>query len=177
MINHLLDLNFAKTPADEYPSVSRLVQMFDLQFKWVVSIGFALRSDVKYPADLSTYGNCEAERRFWWIVKKYPKISALMANHKLIHDLYGPNTTWFIRKNLTYVSPKVTGDGFLAIGDSVGFTNPLYSPGINANMGTSVAAAELTGAYLNASLRWVTSSFEHSWKVPPCFKSSQQWYC
>lgn len=36
----------------------------------------------------------------------------------------------------------------MAIGDAVGFTNPLFSPGINVNIGTSVFAAELTQHYM-----------------------------
>lgn len=151
MINYLLDLNEAKTPGDEYPSTAELVRKFDLKFRWVVSIGFALRSDVVYPADLGKFGSCEAERKFNWIVNKYTKVSQLMSKHKLIHDLYGPGTTWYTRKNLTYSCPQVTGKGWAAIGDATGFTNPLYSPGINANMATSIYAAEMTHEYLNAN--------------------------
>lgn len=92
MINHLLDLNAAKTPADQFPSVAELVEKFQLKFRWVVSIGFALRTDVVYPTDLP--GRCEAEQKFNWIVAKYPKITALMKCHSLIEDLYGPGTTW-----------------------------------------------------------------------------------
>lgn len=150
MINHLLDLNEKKTPGDEFPSAYKLAEMFDLKFRWVVSIGFALRSDVVYPEDLSSYGSCEAERKFTWIVSRYSKMQNLMDQHVLIKDLYGPKSTWFIRKNLTYQSPKVSGKGWIAIGDAVGFTNPLYSPGINASMGTSIYAAELTSSYISS---------------------------
>ena len=38
----------------------------------------------------------------------------------------------------------------MAIGDATGFTNPLYSPGINANMATSIYAAEMTKEYLGS---------------------------
>ena len=146
MLDHLLDLGERGTSADEYPTVNQLVKMFDLKHRWVVSIGFALRSDVVYPEDLP--GSCEAERKFNWMVSRYPKMEALMQKHTLIPDLYGPGTTWFVRKNLAYQSTHVTGAGWLAIGDAVGFTNPLYSPGINANMATSIRAAELTIPYL-----------------------------
>jgi len=149
MINHLLDLNQAKTPADQYPSTNDLIKKFDLKFRWVVSIGFALRSDVAFPADLQEYGSCEAERKFNWIVKRYTKITQLMNKHTLIQDLYGPSTTWYVRKNLTYNCPRVTGNGWAAVGDATGFTNPLYSPGINANMATSIFAADITHEYLN----------------------------
>ncbi|PQE12730.1 hypothetical protein CJF30_00002624 [Rutstroemia sp. NJR-2017a BBW] len=149
MINHLLDLNAAKTPGDLYPSVDELVKTFNLKFRWVVSIGFALRSDVQYPADLSTFGRSEAEQKFNWIVSRYEKVGSLMEKHNLIEDLYGPGTTWFARKNLAFRSPRVTGKNWMAIGDATGFTNPLYSPGINANMSTSIYAAEMTKAYLS----------------------------
>lgn len=150
MINHLLDLNDRKTPGDQFPSCHELAKKFGLEFKWVVSIGFALRTDVVYPEDMSSYGKGEAERKFNWIVNRYPKMKGLMDQHVLIENLYGPGTTWFIRKHLAYQSPKVSGPGWVAIGDAVGFTNPLFSPGINANMGTSVFAAELTRPYLAA---------------------------
>jgi hypothetical protein len=148
MINHLLDLNEKNTPSDAYPSTNELVKMFDLKFRWVVSIGYALRDDVVYPENLASYGAGEAERKFNWITSRYPRMQAVMDRHVLIPNLY--STTWFIRKSLTYQSPVVAGTGWAAIGDSTAFTNPLYSPGINANMGTSISLAERTPAYLSA---------------------------
>ncbi|KAF7879492.1 hypothetical protein EAF04_000688 [Stromatinia cepivora] len=150
MINHLLDLNAAKAPADSYPSVPELIERFQVKFRWIVSIGFALRSDVVYPENISSYGNNEAEQKFNWIVSRYQKVSQLMEKHKLIENLYGPGTTWFVRKNIAFRAPRVTGKNWLAIGDATGFTNPLYSPGINTNMSTSIYAAEMTKKYLSA---------------------------
>lgn len=95
-----------------------------------------------------------------------------MKHHVLIEDLYGPKTTWFVRKSLTYQSPVVAGTGWAAIGDATGFTNPLYSPGINCNMGTSVFLAEKTAAYLAAkeesSRQAILSEYTHfcSARVP-----------
>lgn len=148
MINYLLDLNAANTAADDYPSTAELVAKFDLKFRWVVSIGFALRSDVIYPSDIFRYGSCEAERKFNWVVSKYGKVSEFMSKFSLIENLYGPGTTWYIRKNLAFRSPRVSGPNWMAIGDATGFTNPLYSPGINANMGTSIFVAEGVQNYL-----------------------------
>ncbi|RAL60761.1 hypothetical protein DID88_009866 [Monilinia fructigena] len=149
MINHLLDLNAAKVPADSYPSVPELINRFQVKFRWVFSIGFALRSDVVYPEDISSYGSNEVEQKFNWIVSRYQKVSELMQKHKLIQDLYGSGTTWFVRKGLAFRAPRVTGKDWLAIGDATSFTNPLYSPGINANMSTSIYAAEMTNDYLS----------------------------
>jgi flavin-dependent dehydrogenase len=150
MVNYLLDLNAANTPADSYPSARELAAKFGCKYRWVVSIGYALRSDVMYPANLDCFGTCEAERKFRWVTSRYPDMQALMDRHILIPDLYGPKTTWFVRKGLTFSSPVVAGAGWAAIGDATGFTNPLFSPGINCNMATSVFLAEKTPAYLSA---------------------------
>ncbi|KAJ4390724.1 hypothetical protein N0V93_004322 [Gnomoniopsis smithogilvyi] len=150
MINYLLDLNSQDTHPDDYPSALQLALMFDLKFRWVVSIGYALRNDVVYPDSLSDFGSCEAERKFNWITSRYQRMQALMDQHILIKDLYGPKTTWFIRKALSYESTIVGGPRWAAIGDASGFTNPLYSPGINCNMATSVFLAESTNEYLTS---------------------------
>ncbi|OAG02026.1 uncharacterized protein CC84DRAFT_1167176 [Paraphaeosphaeria sporulosa] len=156
MINHLLDLNQVNTPSDSYPSMEELARMFNCKVRWVTSIGYALRSDVVYPPTeaLAKFGACEAERKFNWITAKYPRMQAYMDRHRLVRDLYGENSTWFIRKQLTYSTPIVSGIAnnteddtdmaWAAIGDAAGFTNPLYSPGINCNMATSVFLAEKT---------------------------------
>ena len=144
MISYLLDLAEAGVPGDQIPSSEELAKMFDCKFQWTTSIGFAVRNDVKYPEDMSKYGTKEAERKFNYFVEKYDLIKQFMGNFKLIENLYGPGTTWFIRKSLTYQSPVVSGPGWLAIGDACGFTNPLHSPGITAAMSTSTYAAELT---------------------------------
>lgn len=149
MLNYLLDLNTANTPADAYPSTEELVKTFDLKFCWVVSMGFALRSDVVYPSDIISYGSCEAEQKFNWVVSKYAKVTEFMSKFTLIDNLYGPGTTWYTRKNLTFRSPRVTGQNWMAVGDATGFTNPLYSPGINANMATSIFVAEHLKGYLS----------------------------
>jgi len=159
MINFLLDLNANNTHPDDYPSTAELAQTFHLTFRWVVSIGYALRSDVVYPPDLATYGSCEAQRKFTWITSRYKRMQTLLSQHTLITDLYGPKTTWHIRKTLTYDSPVVTGPSWAAIGDAAGFTNPLYSPGINCNMATSVYLAEMTPRYLTGQCQSVMDEY------------------
>lgn len=77
MINYLLDLNAAETPSDLYPSSLELARMFALKFRWVTSIGYALRSDVVYPDDIATYGTSEAESKFNWITSRYPRMQEL----------------------------------------------------------------------------------------------------
>ncbi|KAI4182039.1 MAG: hypothetical protein L6R41_006246 [Letrouitia leprolyta] len=143
MLSYLLDCAEARTPNDEMPSSEELAEIFGLKFRWVTSIGMATRNDVKYPEDMSKYGTKEAERKFYYFVEKYDLIKEFMKSFELIEDLYGPNTTWIVRKSLTYQSPVVSGAGWVAIGDACGFTNPYLSPGITAAMATSVYSAEL----------------------------------
>lgn len=146
MMNFLIDHAEAGTPGDEIPSMYELAEMFGCKVQWVWSIGYAIRDDVHYPERdvLDTFGSSEAERKFNWITSKYVKLQQFMSNFDLIHDLYGPGSTWTIRKTLTFASDIVSGDGWAAVGDAVGFTNPLHSPGISATMGSTGLAAELT---------------------------------
>lgn len=144
MLSYLLDCAEKGLEGDQIPSTDELANMFGLTYRWVTSIGVSSRDDVQYPEDMTEYGSTEAERKFNYFVRKYSVISDVMTNFELIENLYGPGTTWFVRKKLTYQSPVVSGPGWLAIGDACGFTNPLFSPGITANMSTSTYAAELT---------------------------------
>lgn len=50
--------------------------MFGLTYKHIWSIGYAVRSDTTWPADLTPYGSNEAERRFNFITQKSVKNSS-----------------------------------------------------------------------------------------------------
>lgn len=52
--------------------------MFGLTYKYIWSIGYAVRSDTTWPADLTPYGSNEAERRFNFITQKSVKILHIM---------------------------------------------------------------------------------------------------
>lgn len=111
MVTYLLDCAEAGIRGDQIPSSEELAEMFDLKFQWVTSIGMAVRNDVKYPEDMSAYGTKEAERKFNYFVAKYQFLQEFMQSFQLIENYYGPGTTWFIRKTLSYQSPVVSGPG------------------------------------------------------------------
>lgn len=115
---HHFHVDAAKTPADKYPSTAELITKFDLRFRWVVSIGFALRSDVVYPSNILEFGSCEAEQKFNWVVSKYAKVTEFMSKFTLIENLYGLGTTWYTCKNLAFRAPRVSGPNWMAIGDA-----------------------------------------------------------
>ena len=146
MMNYLIDESEKGTPGDQLPSMYELADMFDCKVQWVWSLGYAIRDDIVYPdrEEMAKFGKSEAERTFNYITSKYVKLQEFMSNFELIEELYGPGSTWVIRKGLTFQSNVVSGDGWAAIGDAVGFTNPLHSPGISATMGSTTLCAELT---------------------------------
>ncbi|MGI8431793.1 MAG: NAD(P)/FAD-dependent oxidoreductase [Chthoniobacterales bacterium] len=49
------------------------------------------------------------------------------------------------RKNLSYYSTTLAGDGFVLVGDAAAFIDPFYSPGMDWIAFTSYSAAELIG--------------------------------
>ncbi|KAE9389950.1 hypothetical protein BT96DRAFT_946480 [Gymnopus androsaceus JB14] len=81
---------------------------------------------------------------------KYKKLGDVMRHFALLHDYHGPGTSWYIRKQLSYQSEVISGPGWVTVGDGIGFTNPLLSPGINAGMASTTFAAKLTLASLES---------------------------
>ena len=77
--------------------------MFGCKVRWIYSIGYAVRNDVKYP-DITAFGNNEAERRFNYFTNKYSKIQDFMSHFTLIENQYGTGSTWvcsFVAKRQT----------------------------------------------------------------------------
>lgn len=50
------------------------------------------------------------------------------------------------RRNLSYYSSTMAGDGFILVGDAAGFLDPIYSPGMDWIAFTSTSAVELVAA-------------------------------
>ena len=50
------------------------------------------------------------------------------------------------RRNLSYFSTTLAGDGFVLVGDAAGFLDPFYSPGMDWISFTATSAAELISA-------------------------------
>ncbi len=104
-----------------------------------------MRDDYIFPPDLDSYGATESERKFHYFQRKYPTLNGLMRDvDELLPGYYGGRTYLRSARSMTYRSPVVAGNGWFAIGNSAGFTNPLISPGINAGIGTAYLAARLT---------------------------------
>ncbi|KAF8190334.1 hypothetical protein K438DRAFT_1971211 [Mycena galopus ATCC 62051] len=150
LVSHVIASGAAGIPEDEILCTRELSETFACPNEFITSIGWAVRNDFELPADLSAYGAGEAEQKFNFFKMRYPTLETLLTNnYELLPDYYGEKT-YFVRKGLAYRSPVVAGDGWFAIGNSAGFTNPLISPGINIGIAGAWRAANLTAKVLDA---------------------------
>ncbi|KAJ7903171.1 hypothetical protein B0H13DRAFT_1882233 [Mycena leptocephala] len=168
----------AGVPADELPSTCILSETFACPYERITSIGWAVRDDFKLPADLSAYGPGEAEQKFNFFKSRYPTIETLLNDsYELLPGYYG-GRTYFVKKGLSYRSPVAAGEGWLAIGNSAGFTNPLISPGINAGVAGAWRAANLTAearAAMTAAAK-DHQTFMHDFALPRLYNMNRLWY-
>ncbi|KAJ7706996.1 hypothetical protein B0H14DRAFT_3644144 [Mycena olivaceomarginata] len=144
----------------------------------------AVRNDFKLPADLSAHGAGEAEFNFFR--KRYPAIDTLLSDSFELLPGYYDGRTYFVRKGLAYRSPVVAGEGWLAIGNSASFTNPLISPRINVGLGGAWRAANLTAEVFAAPVheaRTVMAAaaeshqeFLHDFMLPRLNNMNRMWY-
>ncbi len=154
LLAYIIDSASEGVSADEIPCTQELSNAFDCPYEFITSIGWAVRNDFKtFGENLNEHDASEGERKFNYIKRKYPALQRLMdGSYELLPKYYGAQT-YFVRKAMAYRSPIVAGDGWLAIGNSAGFTNPLISPEINAGIGGAFYAATLTDNILAAPLR------------------------
>ncbi|KAL8932859.1 MAG: hypothetical protein Q9211_006087 [Gyalolechia sp. 1 TL-2023] len=187
LLEFMVENASGQVPADEIPSTQDLSAVFECPFEFITSIGWAVRNDFRtFPENLDEYGAGEGERKFNFIKRKYPALERLMdGSYELLPKYYGAQT-YFVRKTLAYRSPVVAGDGWLAIGNSGGFTNPLISPGINAGIGGAVIAAHLTESIFAARPNEKKAVMQrcarlhqvhlHDFRIPKLHLMNRYWY-
>lgn len=142
MLLHVIELGVKHTPADEIPPTKELSSMFGCPYEFINSVGWAIRDDA--PVHLEPGVVATGETMFRYYQKKYPVLDQVMENRYTLLERYYENRTYFTLKKMSFKSSVVAGRGWMAIGNAVGFTNPLFSPGINAGIGTVMEAAELS---------------------------------
>ncbi len=140
MIDYLLDQHEAGVPEDKLPCVTQLAERFGCAYKVVMSIGITVRTDADEAIGRDVVER-DAEARFNYWRTKYRILNETMSHFDL--EEYA-GRTFFVRKRLAYRVPQVTGRGWLAIGNASGFTNPIYSPGMNVGVLQSFKASEVT---------------------------------
>ncbi|KFZ03413.1 hypothetical protein V502_10972 [Pseudogymnoascus sp. VKM F-4520 (FW-2644)] len=186
LISYVIDNAKRNVAACDIPSTKVLSEMFDCPYEFITSIGWAVRNDHKFPDNLEEYGATESERKFTYFKRKYPTLERLMDNSYAILPNYYGKKTYFVRKSMAFQSPVVAGEGWLAIGNSAGFTNPLISPGINAGIGGAFYAAMLTQEIFaapeessRAVMKKSASAFQayhHDFMMPRLNQMNRYWY-
>jgi hypothetical protein len=182
LIAYLIDNAKGGVPAVDLPCIRELSEIFECPYEFITSIGWAVRNDFKFP-NLEEYGLGEAEQKFHFFQRRYPTLNGLMkTGYQLLPEYYGK--TYFCRKALAYQSPLVAGEGWFAVGNSAGFTNPLISPGINAGVGTAVLAASLTDKIFSAKnptavmyqSAQLYQTYSHDFMMPRLHRMNRLWY-
>lgn len=129
MVDHLLDHPDGRD--EDYPSRFELAEKFDCPTEQWISIGVVPRADMDSARDLPL------EERFQHYVDKYPGLKRIMDGYELVHDAYPGHRSYRSFVKMVHAAQRVSGDGWLAVGDAAFFLNPLFSPGMSA--GTTVA--------------------------------------
>ena len=120
------------------PILSRdeLSQKFDCPYEQIWSIGIVLRND------RDQVWNQGPENIFNHYQTKIPTIAKLLDGAEILKDHYPHHTPYAMRKNVRRHAKQVTGDGWLLIGDSAFFVDPLRSPGLTGGVATAYYAVQ-----------------------------------
>lgn len=112
-----------------------------------VSVGWVARGD------RDVYGvSKDPAEAFAKVRRAIPSLKTLLQGATLVDDLTakGPFGS---RKNIRGHARRVTGDGWLAVGDAAFFVDPLISPGLTAGTATAWQAARALADHLDNPLR------------------------
>ncbi|KAJ7797508.1 hypothetical protein B0H14DRAFT_3493652 [Mycena olivaceomarginata] len=186
LVSHVIASAAVGVTAEEFSCTRELSEMFACPYEFITSIGWAVRNDFKLSDDLSAYRRWRGGAEVQFLQEAYPVINTLLTDSfELLPGYYGGRTC-FVGKGLAYCSPVVAGEGWLAIGNSAGFTNPLISPGINAGIGGSWRAANLTAEVLAAPVQEARTAmnaaaeshqtFMHYFMLPRLDHMNRMWY-
>ncbi|KAJ1555838.1 hypothetical protein HK405_012020 [Cladochytrium tenue] len=156
-INYLFVLQSHNVKSRDLPTIAKLAKTFNCVYKPIVSVGFVVRTETMDTFPPAPYvdakSTLDGEQKFWAIVHAYPDAERVLRDsgrYTILRKYYGPaRGTYFTRRNMAYYQDTVAGDGWYGLGISVGFTSPLFSPGINMIcIPTGFLAATLTARQL-----------------------------
>ncbi|TDQ00306.1 tryptophan 7-halogenase [Labedaea rhizosphaerae] len=132
---------FDELPAedgDDVPTRADYAARFDAKTEEIVSIGVVVRDD------LDDSKHLKPEDRFDHWVKKYPGVEYILRNYERVEQPYGKHRSISTFQKMSHDLDTAAGDGWLAVGDSAFFVNPLFSPGLNFGNGTAYMAVQAT---------------------------------
>ena len=138
-------MNHTSPDDADVPGRQEFAERHGVEFDLVTSIGITVREDRDTAKDLPI------QQRFQHYVEKYPALASVLEHYELIEQPYREKRRPYAAfLGLAHDSTKVAGDGWLAVGDSAMFSNPLFSHGINYGSGQAYMGAVDTVNALNA---------------------------
>jgi flavin-dependent dehydrogenase len=123
---------------DEVPTRADYAARFDAKTEEIVSIGVVVRDD------LDDSKHLRPDERFDHWVRKYPGVEYILRNYERVEQPYGKHRAISVFQRMSHDLDTAVGDGWLAVGDSAFFVNPLFSPGLNFGNGTAYMAVQAT---------------------------------
>jgi flavin-dependent dehydrogenase len=133
MVDFLVD--HPDGPDEDYPTRNELIERFDCTVDEITSIGIVPRDD------LDDSKGVPVEQRFRHYVDKYPGLKWIMDHFEPVEGHYEGHRDFSAFQKMAHDCERVSGDGWVAIGDAAMFVNPLWSPGMSFGMGTAYLAA------------------------------------
>jgi flavin-dependent dehydrogenase/AcrR family transcriptional regulator len=124
--------------SDKPASRTELGKSFACPHEEILSLGLVLRDD----RDLVLKE--DPASAFEHYAQKYPALGTVLNRSTLLKDYLGEQKSFSSRLNLRGWSRRVTGDGWLSMGDAAFFVDPLISPGMTAGAATAYFAAQET---------------------------------
>ena len=103
-------------------------QKFGLIGKFEFSVGFTIRDDMDF--------NGSAKDCFEHWVEKYAMVKKTLAPYEKVD-----NAKYFRRNGISFYNERPIGDGYTCVGDSVAFSNPFLSRGLNVGAIAVASAA------------------------------------
>lgn len=140
-LSAMIETMFEELPVedgDEVPTRADYAARFDGKTEEIVSIGVVVRDD------LDDSKHLKPEDRFDHWVKKYPGVEYILRNYDRVEQPYGKHRAISTFQKMSHDLDTAAGDGWLAVGDSAFFVNPLFSPGLNFGNGTAYMAVQAT---------------------------------
>ncbi|MGK0406196.1 MAG: 3-ketosteroid 9alpha-monooxygenase subunit B [Roseivirga sp.] len=134
MVNDVMDHDSEED--SDVPPRKFFQEKHGTEFEPITSIGITVRDDMDTAKDLPI------QKRFMHYAERYPAFAWILEHYELVEKPYREKRRPYAAfLGLAHDSTQVAGKGWVAIGDSAQFSNPLFSHGINYGSGTSYMAA------------------------------------
>jgi flavin-dependent dehydrogenase len=119
---------------------------FEHGWFWVIPLkdGVTSVGAVCWPEYLKSRGNMPLDEFLRQTIAGSPTLSPLMESARQVTDIQGTG-------NYSYWSDRLYGDGYLLVGDSFAFIDPVFSSGVFLAMKSAESGADAVDAILNGA--------------------------